>query len=448
MSYIISGKSIITMSSMGIIRDGAIVIEGDTIVDVGKLDDIKRKYSRYDFIDRSNCIIMPGLVNAHTHAAMSLLRGYADDLPLHEWLEKWIWPLESKMESKDIYIGALLASVEAVKMGTTTINTMYHYFPEYNEAKAISEVGLRGVISHVCFSWRKDEDFKQLEHLIKNWHGRNNWRIKAAISPHSPYTVDPKYMVELRSYADEVNGEIERKGEKVLWHIHLAETKEEAKIIEKNFNVKVREGVVKYLWDLGVLKEDVVAAHCVWLTYQDIEALAKSRVKVVHNPISNLKLASGISPIKRLIDKNVVIALGTDSACSNNLLDMFETMKIAALLQKGITLDPTAIPAEKALQMATINGARALGWDEQIGSIEPGKKADLITIEINKPHLKPMYNEISHVVYAARSLDVKDTIVDGKFVVEDHELKTIDEEWILREAEKVKDRLLERLRGE
>ncbi len=438
-------KSIVTMSRLGNIRNGAVVIENDKIIDVGKADEIKRKYPRYELIKALDCIIVPGLINTHTHIAMSLLRGYADDLPLHEWLEKWIWPLESKMTSRDIYIGALLASIEAVKMGTTTINSMYHYFPDYNEAKAISEVGLRGVISHVCFSWRKEHDFKQLDDLIKNWHGKNDWRIRAAISPHAPYTVDPKYMVELRNYADEVNKEAVHDYEKAIWHIHVAETREEAKIIEKNFNVKVDEGVVKYLYDLGVLKEDTVAAHCVWLTDKDIDALKRTNVKVAHNPISNLKLASGISPINKLINEKIVVSLGTDSACSNNLLDMFETMKIAALLQKGVTLDPTVIPAKKALEMATIEGAKALNWSSQIGSIEPGKKADLIIIELNKPHLKPFYNEFSHIVYAVRSLDVRDVIIDGKIIVENHQLKTVDEEWILKEAEKVKDKLIEKL---
>jgi len=448
LEYIVKAKSIVTMSELGVIRGGAVVVEGSEIIDVGKYSKLKTKYSRYEEIDASNCVVIPGLINAHTHMAMSLLRGYADDLMLHEWLEKWIWPLESKMNSRDIYIGALLASVEAAKMGTTTLNTMYHYSPDYNEARAVLEVGLRGVISHVCFSWRKDEDFKQLDHLIKHWHGKENWRIRAAISPHAPYTVDPDYMVELREYADNVNKDVEEDYERVIWHIHLAETKNEVDLVKQKFNVNVEEGVVKYLYDLKVLKEDVVAAHCVWLTSKDIEALKKANVKVVHNPASNLKLASGISPVPKLLSEGITVALGTDSACSSNSLDMFEAVKLAALLHKGTTLNPTVIPAEAALKMATVSGARALSWSSQIGMIKPGMKADFIIIDFNKPHLKPLFNEVSHLVYAVKSLDVRDVVVDGKFVVENGKLKTIDEEWVMKEAEKVKESLLARLHGD
>lgn len=444
MEYIIHGKSIVTMSKKGIIRNGAVVIEGEEIIDVGKYDEMKSKYDGYEILDASNCIVMPGLINAHTHMAMSLLRGYADDLPLMEWLEKWIWPLESKMTDRDIYIGALLASIEAIKMGTTTVNTMYHYYPNYNEAKAIYEAGLRGVISHVCFSWRENEDIGKLDHLIRSWHGKDNWRIRAAISPHAPYTVSPEYMAKLREYADKTNEKACKDYEKAIWHIHVAETRDEAGKIEENFKVKVK-GVIEYLDNLNVLREDVIAAHCTWLTDRDIEILSERGVKVAHNPISNLKLASGVSPIKKLIERNVTVALGTDSACSNNLLDMFETMKIASLLQKGILLDPTAVKTEEALKMATINGAKALSWESQIGSIEKGKKADIITIDIQKPHLKPLFNETSHIVYAVRSLDVRDVIINGRIVMEKHQIKTVNEEWILRETDKVKDKLLERL---
>ena len=441
-------KSAVTMSELGVIRDAAIVVEEGEVIEVGRQSQLKSKYPRYEKVDASNCVVIPGLINAHTHMAMSLLRGYADDLMLHEWLEKWIWPLESKMSSRDIYVGALLASVEAVKMGTTTVNTMYHYNPDYNEAKAILEVGLRGVVSHVCFSWRKEEDFKQLNHLTKHWHGKGNWKIRAAISPHAPYTVDPKYMVELREYADELNKDAQKDYEKIIVHIHLAETKNEAELVKQKFKVNVSEGVVKYLYDLKVLKEDVVAAHCTWLTDKDIQALKKAKVKAVHNPASNLKLASGISPVHKLLSEGITVALGTDSACSSNSLDMFEAVKLAALLHKGATLNPTVVPAETALKMATVNGAKALSWSSQIGTIKPGVKADLVIIDFNKPHLKPLFNELSHLVYAVKSLDVRDVMVNGEFIVENGKVKTVDENWVMKEAEKVKESLLERLRGE
>jgi len=435
----------VTMGSRGIIRDGYVVIEDGYIIDVGESSRIKAEYHRYEEIDAGDCIIMPGLINTHTHMAMSLLRGYADDLPLHEWLEKWIWPLEAKMNDRDIYIGAKLSALEAIKSGTTTICSMYHHRREYNEAKAVLESGLRGVISHVFFDWRIDEDYKLMDDLVENWHGKENWRIKVAVSPHAPYTVNPKNLMEIRDYVEELNRD-RNEEEKVITHIHVAETRDEAKIVNEKYGVDTSRGLFTYLNQIGFLSENVLAAHCVWLTDMDIEVMRRSGVKVSHNPISNLKLASGISPIKRLIDEGITVSLGTDSSCSNNTIDMFETIKIAALLQKGITLNPTVIPAIKAIEMATINGAKALNWSMSIGRIEVGMKADIIAIELKKPHLTPIYNEVSHIAYAVRSGDVKHVIVDGRIIMEDGKVKTLNEEDTLMEAEKAKEELMDRLK--
>ncbi|MCD6154713.1 MAG: amidohydrolase [Candidatus Verstraetearchaeota archaeon] len=446
MEYIIVSKSIVTMGRRGILKDGAIVTEDDRIIDIGRIEEMKRKYPRYEKIDASNCILLPGLINTHTHIAMSLLRGYADDLKLHEWLNNWIWPLEKEMTDRDIYVGGLLAAIEALRMGTTTINTMYHHHPEYNEVRAIYETGMRGVASHTCFSWRIEEDYKMLEDLIRKWHGKGSWRIRAAVSPHAPYTVSPKHLKELKEYVDAKNMEVEADYEKLIWHIHTAETKNEPEMIKEKFNVDVSGGVLKYLYDLKVLGEEVLAAHCVWLTEEDVEVMKKTRTKVSHNPISNLKLASGISPIYKLIDAGITVSLGTDSACSNNALDMFETMKAAALIQKGLTMNPTVISADEALKMATVKGAEALNWSSQIGRLEIGMKADIIAVELDKPHLTPLYNEISHIVYAAKGLDVKHVMVDGKIIMENYKIKTVDEEEIMKEAEKTKEKLLEKVK--
>ncbi|RLI09945.1 N-ethylammeline chlorohydrolase [Candidatus Bathyarchaeota archaeon] len=376
---------------------------------------------------------------------MGLLRGYADDYPLKVWLEEHIWPLEAKMTGRDMYVGSLLTCAESLLGGVTTVNTMYHYaHPEWNEARAIAELGMRGVVGHVCFSWRKEEDRRALEDLIRRWHGAADGRVRASVDPHAPYTVDPDYMVELRQLADEYN---ERYGDKgrITFHIHVAETADEPDKIRDAFGVEVREGVLAYLDSLDVLGPDVVAAHCVALTDRDIAVMAERGVKAVHNPVSNMKLASGISPVVDLLRAGVVVALGTDGPCSNNTADMFETMKVAALLQKVAHGDPTALPARAVLEMATVNGARALCWDNQIGMLEPGMKADIIVVDLKKPHLTPLYNEESHLVYAARSSDVKDVFVDGELVVEDGELKTMDLEDILEMAAKAKEDLLSRL---
>jgi 5-methylthioadenosine/S-adenosylhomocysteine deaminase len=445
MNLVIFGGTILTMGRMGIIRDGAVVVEGDTIIDVGRSDDIKHKYPRYERIYAGGKIVMPGLINMHQHAAMSLLRGYADDYPLREWLESWVWPFERHMTGYDIYVGALLTAVESVMGGTTTVNTMYHYMEDYNEAAAFAEVGLRGVIGHVCFSWRKDHDRRALVDLAGRWHGKADGTIRVSVDPHAPYTVDPEYMRELRAITLELNEKYASKGGPIIWHTHLAETEDEAQKIKGSFGVNVENGVVDYMDSLGVLGGDVVAAHCVHLTGRDIEALKTRNVKVAHSPISNLKLASGVSPLPELLRAGITVALGTDSPCSNNSADMFEVMKFTALLHKGVNRNPTLLPAEQVLRMATIDGAKALSWDNEIGSIEPGKKADLAILNFKKPHLRPLYSEISHLVYAVKASDVETVIINGRIIMEDKEIKTVKVEEVMEKAEKAKEKLLERL---
>ena len=445
MDFLVYGGSVVTMGRLGVVRDGAVLVEGDRIVEVGRSEEVKRRNPRgYERINAEGKIIIPGLVNTHHHLAMSLLRGYADDLPLKEWLEKWIWPVESLMTGEDIYLGAKLTAVESVLGGCTTVNTMYHYAPEFNEARAIAEVGVRGVVGHVCFSWRKDEDIRLTRMLVEKWHGAENGRVRVSVDPHAPYTVDPGYMRELWSLTSELN---EKYGDKapVIWHIHLAETMDEAEKVRKAFNVDVEDGVVAYLDRLGVLGPMVIAAHCVHLTDKDIAVLASRDVKVSHNPVSNLKLGSGISPVPRLLESGVTVGLGTDSVCSNNSSDMFETMKLAALIHKGVSMNPAVMDAWRVLRMATIDGARALNWSDEIGSIEPGKKADLVIIDAMKPHMRPMYSEISHLVYAAKYGDVETVFVDGRPIVENREVKTVDVEELITQVSKARDRLMEKV---
>ncbi len=446
MNILIQNGTIITMHNRKIIRQGAIAIEDKTIIDVGKTRKLKRKYGKgYEKIDSKGHVVIPGFINTHQHAAMSLLRGYADDLPLQEWLEKWIWPIERHMTPHDIYVGALLTAIESIMSGTTTVNTMYHYTPEENEAKAFTEAGLRGVIGHVCFSWRKKEDAKALEDLAKNWHNKADGLTRVSVDPHAPYTVDPEYMKELKEIREELNQKYGSGKAPIICHMHVAETSDEKEKIRKAFNMKLETGVMEYLDSLGVLDKHVIAAHCVSLTNRDITIMKQSEVKASHNPISNLKLGSGISPVPKMLRKGVTVSLGTDSPCSNNTADMFEIMKTTAILHKGVTKKPTLIPAKQVLEMATIEGAKALSWKNEIGSIEIGKKADLAVVDFKKPHHCPQYNETNQLVYATKSADVDTVIIDGKIVMENRQLTTINVEKVMEMAEKIKARLLQRL---
>lgn len=444
MNLIIVGGTVLSLGAEGIIRDGMIVVEEDRIIDLGKRDDLKGKYRRYEKINAEDSVIIPGLINTHHHAAMSLLRGYADDLDLQTWLEEWIWPIEKHMTDRDIYRGALLTAVESVLGGATTINTMYHHTEPRNEALAFSQTRVRGVIGHVCFSWRKEEDRRSLKSLAEHWHNHDDGRIRVSVDPHSSYTVDPDYMRELRSISRSLNAEYAQRGAPIIWHTHIAETRDETDKIRQNFNPPIPGGVVEYLDGLGVLSSDVVAAHCVHVTERDIQILKERQVKVSHCPISNMKLASGVSPIPALLQHGVTVSLGTDSSCSNNSSDMFEVMKTAALLHKGVSGDATILPAEQILKMATLNGAKALSWGEEVGSLEVGKKADIAIVNFKKPHLTPVFNEVSHIVYSAKSSDVETVIIDGQIVVENGMLTTVNAEHVMLQAEAAKQRLLNR----
>ena len=446
MNMLIHDGTIITSCNRKVIRQGAITIEDKTIVDIGKTRELKRKYGRgYERINAKGKVVMPGIINTHQHAAMSLLRGYADDLPLQEWLEKWIWPIEKHMTAHDIYIGALLTAIESIMGGTTTVNTMYHYRPEENEAKAFADASLRGVIGHVCFSRRKNEDRKALESLARNWHNKADGLLRVSVNPHAPYSVDPEYMKELKEKREELNQKYGSETAPIIWHIHVAETSAEKEKIQKAFTVQLKNGIMEYLDSLGVLNEHVIAAHCVALTDKDIAIMKRRGVKASHNPVSNLKLASGISPVPEMLKRGITVSLGTDSPCSNNKADMFEIMKTAAILHKGMTRNPTILPAEQILEMATVEGAKALSWEKEIGSIEVGKKADLAIVNLKKPHLCPLYNEASHLVYAVKASDVETVIINGKTVMESRRLTTLDIEKVMKTAEKAKNRLLNKL---
>ncbi|MEM2110013.1 MAG: amidohydrolase, partial [Candidatus Odinarchaeota archaeon] len=428
--------------------------EDDRIVDVGKYNELKNKYQSYDKIDCKNKIIMPPFINCHTHASMTLLRGYADDLPLFEWLTKWIFPIEKNLTPSDIYLGTKLAVVESALSGVSCLNTMYYFMDM--EAEAISQAGLRGVVGHVCFSNNKRQDSSITFNLVKKWHNSKDGLIRVSVDPHSIYTVDPVYLKELYLLKEELNNKYGSPTAPIHWHIHTAETSDEMAKMREAFasheDTEVKElvnnhyeGVFDYLNHLNVLDSEVTAAHCVHLTSKDIEVISKKSVKVVHNPVSNLKLASGISPVTTLLKNKVNVSLGTDGPCSNNSLDMFETVKLTALLHKGVNLNPTILPAQTVIRMATFDAAKTLGWSSEIGSVEKGKKADILIVDLSKPHATPLYNEYSHLVYALKSSDVESLIVNGRFIVENRVMKTVNvEEVIVKVAKWVENKLADK----
>lgn len=427
---LIKNGYVITMDSRRrILANGSIVIDDGKISAVGK--DLKAKCEKT--IDARGKAVLPGLINAHTHLSMTLLRGVADDMPLMEWLEKKIWPIEDNLKADDCYSGALLGSLEMIKSGTTCFADQYFYMEDV--ARAVEEAGLRAVLSRGIIELddpeRRKRTIMEGERLVKNWQGTANGRITTMFGPHAAYTCSQECLMQVKELARKY---------KVGIHTHIAETKEEVEIIEKKYGKRP----VEHLNGIGFLGPEVLAAHCVWLTKHEIEVIKKRGVKPVHNPISNMKTASGFAPIPEMMEAGIPVALGTDGAASNNSLDMFNEMKFAALLSKVHRLDPTVVPAQAVLEMATIKGAIALGLQREIGSLEVGKKADIVLVDLKKPHLAPLHNVVSHLVYSAVGSDVDTVIVDGEVLMEKGKVLTLDEDRVLKDVQKVSDDLLAR----
>ena len=397
-------------------RDGAVVIEDDKIVDVGPTEDVLRRHSGsgHDVIDARDKIVIPGLVNSHTHISMTLLRGYADDLPLQEWLEKWIWPFEANLTGEDIELGALLGALESIRFGTTTVYSMYHYHPGHNEASGLIKAGLRGVIGIAIFHWSRDKNIKMFWDAMGRWHGRDGL-IKVSLGPHAPYTVDPETWMRLPEILNEANEKYGDRG-RVIISSHIAEDWRENELIRDKFNVDIPGGsIFRYLEKFNILSGDFLAAHCIHLNQVDLDLIHKYSVGVAHNPVANLKLGMGFANTPKMLEKGIRVSLGTDGPASNNTLDMFETMKFAALINKPIKRDPSVTPANIVFRMATEYGALNLGYND-LGILKPGYKADVVILDRRKPHLTPVYDIYSHLVYAARSMDVETVIINGRIV--------------------------------
>lgn len=404
-----------------VIAKGAIVIEDDRLAYVGPERDLLPAWEAEETILAEDMVALPGLVNCHTHAAMTLFRSYADDLPLRQWLEDKIWPLEGKLQKEDIYWGTQLALAEMICSGTTTFADMYFHMDMV--ARAVVEAGVRACLSQGLIGVQDVAGFrlKAGESLVREWHGAGEGRITTMLGPHAPYTCSPDYLVKVADRAAKLG---------VGLHIHLAETKQEVEEIQARYGLRPVAHVAK----LGLFQVPTLAAHCVHLTEEEINLLAENRVGVAHCPESNLKLASGVAPVPAMLASGVVVAMGTDGAASNNNLDLLEETRTAALLAKGITGDPTALKAEEALAMATINGAKALGLEKDIGSLEVGKKADLILVNTRVPHWQPHNDVIAHLVYSARGSDVDTVIVNGRVLMAGRRLKTLDLERIYTEV--------------
>ncbi|MEW5804579.1 MAG: amidohydrolase [bacterium] len=419
---ILGGKVLCLDDHDSILDPGDIAVRGDTIIEIGQ--DLAARYAGSETLDVKGQLVMPGLVNTHTHAAMTLFRGLADDLGLMDWLLNHIFPAESRFMNKEhVYLGTLLACIEMIKSGTTTLSDSYFF--ESEAARAVQDAGLRGLMAQGIVDFPSPdapdpaENLRLAERFIRRWKGADaSGRIKPALFCHSAYTCGPGTIRETKKLAQKHG---------LPFGIHAAETQTEIQEVMRKYGKRP----IQHLADLGILDETVMAIHCVWLSPEEIDLLQKFQVKVVHAPESNMKLASGVAPIPALLQKGITVGLGTDGCASNNDLDLFQEMDTAAKLHKVARLDPTALNARQAVYMATKGGAKVMGMAADIGSLEPGKKADLITLDLRKPHLMPLYNLYSHLVYSLNGADVNSVVVNGTILMKNRKLLHLEEEPIL-----------------
>ncbi len=424
---VVTSRWVITMDgARRVIQNGAVAIKGDHIVGVGPTAEVVKAWTGRQRIDAGDAIIAPGLINTHTHAAMSLMRGIADDLKLQDWLEKYIFPAEAKFVSPEfVRAGTRLAALEMLLGGTTTYTDMY-YFEEV-VAETTKEAGMRGVLGETVIGFpvadakTPAESLERTENFFRKY--RKDPLITPAVAPHAVYTNSDQTLKSCRALANRYNMPL---------LIHLSETKRE----NDEMMVKVGMSPTKYLDSLGVLEGRTLGAHGVWLDDQDLDILKKRGTGLAHCPSSNMKLASGVAPVTKILERGIAMGIGPDGpAGSNNDFNMFEEMDLAAKLAKVTTMNPQALPATQALEMATIIGARALGMDKEIGSLEVGKKADLITVRTRRANAMPLFNPVSQMVYSLKAGDVSDVIINGRIVVRARRVITLDANAILTQAE-------------
>ena len=422
---LITGGTVITMDAQRrVLDDDSIAVRADSIIAVGPRAELETKYQAAKIINAHGAIVMPGLINGHSHAAMSLFRGIAEDLSLDDWLHAYIFPAEARNVTEDFTAwGTRLAILEMLRGGTTTYADMYYFEDEV--ARVTKEAGMRGVLGETIIDFPAPDNKTLPQALAYTQKFLEHWKgdplIVAAVAPHSMYTCSEKTLQDATALA-------RRNGAPIL--IHIAEAPFE---LEQSRN-KYGLTPVAYLSRAGVLGPDVVGAHCILVDHADITTLVQFGVGCIYNPSSNMKTAAGVMPIVEMLAAGEAIGLATDGAASNNNLDMFEEMDLAAKLQKLARMDSRALPAEQVVALATITGARALHLEKQIGSLEPGKKADLILVDTSAPHATPMYNVYSQLVYALKANDVRTVIIGGKIVMEDRQMLTLNESEILAKA--------------
>ncbi|RLF58882.1 MAG: S-adenosylhomocysteine deaminase [Thermoplasmata archaeon] len=429
MDIVIKNGTILTMDPENrVYEKGFLGVTGDTISHVGTDGSMPPHGKKV--IDARGGLVLPGLVNGHTHAAMTLFRGLADDLPLMDWLNNYIFPVESRMDADFVYTGSLLACAEMIMSGTTSFCDMYLF--EQEVARAAHEAGMRCIVGEVLYDFDSpnygsvENGLKYTEELIRQWS--EDPLVSVAVEPHSLFTCSPELLVACHDLA-------RRYGVPLITHV--AETRAEMEEIQSKYG----KTPFAHLDSLGMLGPHLVADHCVHLDHQDMELIINQGVKVIHNPESNMKLASGVAPVPEMIARGITVGLGTDGCASNNNLDLFTEMDTAAKLHKVHNMDTTVMDAVTVFRMATIEGAKALGLDQYVGSLEVGKKADIIILDTCKPHLTPLFNPFSHIVYAARGNDVSHTLINGKIVMENRRVKTFSLPDIFQKVENQANRV-------
>lgn len=430
--YTIENVTVITWDDeLKITKNATVKTDGSKISYVGsKADDINESITDIR-IDGTGKVLIPGFVNAHTHIPMTLLRSYADDLNLQTWLFDHIFKIEDKLNDDDVYWGTQLGMLEMIAGGTTCFCDMYYFVDKI--ANATSESGMRALLSRGLTNDSDIDDYsddyriKEAIDTFTQWNGADNNRIRVSFAPHAIYTCAPNYIRAIRDTAQKLGAYI---------HVHIDETMKEHNDSLSQYGMTP----VQHLNSIGLFDLPTIAAHCVHVTDEDMDIMKEKNVSFVHNPGSNLKLGSGIAPVPKALQKGLNVALGTDGASSNNNLNMWEEMNLAALIHKGVTMDPLAVKAEEAFKMATVNGARALGFNT-VGQIKQGFNADMVLIDISKPHYFPEHNLVSNLSYSAQASDVETVFVDGKILYDKGEYKTLDKEKIYYNIKRVYKRL-------
>lgn len=422
MSLLIENAKIITVNALSEVIDKGFVLISD-----GKIEQVGSGVFEGEVlqrVDAKGCALLPGWVNTHTHSAMSIYRGLADDIALKDWLEKHIWPAEAAFgNASNVRVGGRLAMMEMIASGTTTFNDMYFF--QTAMAEEVDSFGMRAVLGEgildfpTPFIKNPNQALEIIESEVRNWSGSD--LIGFAITPHAPYTVSKERIIGAKKLSEKLG---------IGLHTHLSETAFEVAQCQELHGVSP----VKYLDDLGVLDSSVVAAHCVHVSEQDMEIIAKKGMSVAHNPHSNMKLGSGIAPISGMLSKDITVGVGTDGAASNNNLNMYLELSSASKMAKAFHQDPTVLPALKMLEMGTIDGARMLGLEDKIGSIEVGKRADIQIVELDRQEVLPIYDIISHLIFAMNGSQVRDVMVDGKFIYRNRVFKTINKEKVFEEV--------------